>query len=258
MLIDYANFTDAASGIRGQLGVREGTSAMSLLKRLCFLAEQDAQNVSTNQIVAVYDFSLSKIKDNAARQEEAARRCEDILRSRENAEKVRRIRTSSENPNGHIIITRGTTPLQALNILTNCTFGGSALNSDHMSGAPSEKAADDQTGFGSKGTGASRIEEWSLGELRGFATDGFLLIARASETLVTLPKTEFSKAAGERGVCGFADAPLVEVAILERGAKPVEVSGADKGIDGYLKNLGATEATFSQLLHLMDQSGQNY
>lgn len=115
-----------------------------------------------------------------------------------------------------IVIARGTNPVQARQILTNRTFGGLTLN-NALTAPPTAEDADAQTGRGVKDTVAGRIEEWSLGQQTGFATDGFLLIAEADVTLVTLPRSDSSTRAGEAGVCGFAAAPLVRVAILLEG-----------------------------------------
>lgn len=117
---------------------------------------------------------------------------------------------------GTIVITRGTNPVQARQILTHVTFGGLPLDATILT-PPTDLDADAQTGFGVKNTAAGRIEEWSLGRQTGFSTDGFMVIAEADVNLVTLPRSDGATRGGEAGVCGYAAAGLVRVAILSEG-----------------------------------------
>ncbi|MFI0819503.1 hypothetical protein ACH4TX_24775 [Streptomyces sp. NPDC021098] len=117
---------------------------------------------------------------------------------------------------GTVVITRGTNPAQARQIFTHGTFGGLALDPTIVT-PPGDADADAQTGRGVKDTAAGRIEEWSLGEQRGFALDGFMLIAEADVSRVTLPHSDSATMVGEAGVCGFAAAGLSRVAILAEG-----------------------------------------
>jgi len=117
---------------------------------------------------------------------------------------------------GTVVITRGTDPIQAEEILTNVTFGG-MVPDPTVVGAPQAADANQQTGYGIKATAAGRIEEWSLGTQTGFSNNGFMLIAEAAVGAVTLPVSDFAVKAGEAGVCGFAAARLVRVAIMAEG-----------------------------------------
>ncbi|MFD9869367.1 hypothetical protein ACFXI8_31980 [Streptomyces niveus] len=117
---------------------------------------------------------------------------------------------------GSVVIARGTNPVQARQILTHRTFGGHPLDAT-ITTAPTPEDADAQTGRGIKDTVAGRIEEWSLGRQAGFAIDGFMVIAEADVNLVTLPRSDGATQGGEAGVCGFAAAGLLRVAILSQG-----------------------------------------
>ncbi|WP_381801446.1 hypothetical protein [Streptomyces niveus] len=117
---------------------------------------------------------------------------------------------------GSVVIARGTNPVQARQILTHRTFGGHPLDVN-ITAPPTAEDADAQTGRGIKDTVAGRIEEWSLGRQTGFSIDGFMLIAEADVTLVTLPRSDGATQGGEAGVCGFAAAGLRRVAILSEG-----------------------------------------
>ncbi|MFE9578335.1 hypothetical protein ACFYO1_18240 [Nocardia sp. NPDC006044] len=114
-----------------------------------------------------------------------------------------------------VVITRGTDPSQAINIMTYETFGGE-VPGPARTNAPTDPDAGRQTGEGVKTTKEGRLEEWSLGALRGFAASGFLLIAEATPSMVSLPPGT-ALTSGERGVCGFADQRVRRVAILEQG-----------------------------------------
>ncbi|WP_329032115.1 hypothetical protein OIE71_03970 [Streptomyces sp. NBC_01725] len=117
---------------------------------------------------------------------------------------------------GSVVITRGTNPVQARQILTHRTFGGLPPNAN-LTTPPTAEDADAQTGLGIKDTVAGRIEEWSLGQQTGFSLDGFMVIAEADVSLVTLPRSDGATRGGEAGVCGYAAAGLIRVAILSEG-----------------------------------------
>ena len=131
-----------------------------------------------------------------------------------------------------MVITRGTDPVQTLNICNHKTFGG-VPPGPVQTGAPTAEDANRQTGLGVKVTAASRLEEWSMGALAGFASGGFLVRALTKPTLISLPP-KGHRSAGESGVCGFADRSLLGVVILEEGREPI-ADPFERGIENIIK-----------------------
>jgi hypothetical protein len=97
-------------------------------------------------------------------------------------------------------------------------MGGSPKNLVRLTQRPpSEKEAKIQTGYNEKDTELGGLEEWSENELKGFSTEGFMMVAAVDLSLVRSP--EKSSTEGESGVTGWKDLPLIEVAIWKIGNK---------------------------------------
>lgn len=204
----------------------EGSVKRGVLSSLIALATQSAAAFDVGEVVDVYgrlvDDAVAQVPLTAA----ARTWCRTQLRNPVAAQLSALAVQQSQDlaglqAQGTVVITRGTDPLQARDILTHGTFGGSVPD-PALVAAPTSADADRQTGVGQKNTAVGRIEEWSLGALMGFASNGFLLVAEANVAVVTLPKSDFAVRAGEAGVCGYAAASLVRVAILDEGRQTAD------------------------------------
>ena len=205
----------------GATGPKEGTPQRAVLGSIAFVAANDAAVFELQDVQHVYAGYVAQATQCAATAATARAWCRqntDHLTAQDLDEKRQRQATTLAGlrAQGTIVITRGTNPVQAQQILTHVTFGGLPLDPAIVA-PPSAADADAQTGRGVKDTGAGRIEEWSLGELTGFSLDGFMLIAEADVNRVTLPRSDSATMTGEAGVCGFAAAGLSRVAILAEG-----------------------------------------
>ncbi|MFX0576811.1 hypothetical protein [Nocardia nepalensis] len=238
---------------------KSGTSAYKLLGIIAMSAIDDKSETFTEVDVAyAYDklYKLAQTRKTRAEADRAyLRELMDGKQNRERAGKLAGAQRDQSKKNGeeldkleaekYIFIARGTDPAQARAIMTNETFGGLAPNPGRT-GAPTDKDADKQTGFGDKGTDAGVLEEWSLGQLDGFATSGFMLLAATEPKYVTLPP-KGKRSAGERGVCGYADRSLVGVAIGGEGRAGEGIDPLVREIDGIIKADHRTHATLAVL-----------
>ncbi|MFG2638933.1 hypothetical protein ACGFX8_35325 [Streptomyces sp. NPDC048362] len=251
MISEYDDWLAAATDIGVDLELTEGTSVYSLLKNVALLAWSDSATFTADQVKRVYLYATEQVGMYRTLSVAATQWCEERMNSQENVKVVASLRTKLQRQNrtnlpiGHCLITRGTDAVQAQAIMKNKTFGGEALNPSRAT-APTASQADAQTGLGYKGEAGSRIEEWSLTHLVGFSTGGFHLIAAADRKLCSLPRV--IEASFEKGVCGFADAPLFQVAILAQGPSPVDMEGVERYTEGYIKHLGMTGTPFNDLL----------
>jgi hypothetical protein len=142
-----------------------------------------------------------------------------------------------------VVITRGTDPTQACNIMTYETFGGE-VPGPVRADRPTPSGADDQTGRAVKTSAQGRLEEWSLGTLTSFATGGFMLIGAALPSMVSLPR-ETGLTSGERGVCGFSDQRLLGVALLEEGPASPDIDPFTR----FLELMTKSDEIAQQALH---------
>lgn len=200
---------------------KEGTPQRAVLGSLAFVAANDAAAFEVRDVRQVYDDFVAQATQLAATAATARTWCQQNMdhdTALELDAKRQQQATTLEGlrAQGTVVITRGTNPVQAQQILTHVTFGGLPLDPTIVA-PPSADDADAQTGRGVKDTVAGRIEEWSLGQLTGFSLDGFMLIAEADVKQVTLPRSDAATVAGEAGVCGFAAAGLSRVAVLAEG-----------------------------------------
>ncbi|MGW2328471.1 hypothetical protein ACWC5C_22320 [Streptomyces sp. NPDC001700] len=200
---------------------KEGTPQRAVLGSLAFVAAGDPAAFELQDVRQVFGDFVAQAAQLAAAAATDRAWCQqhmdhgtagelDAVRQRQ-ATTLEGLRAQ-----GTVVITRGTNPVQARQILTHVTFGGLPLDPAIVA-PPSATDADAQTGLGVKDTVAGRIEEWSLGALTGFSLDGFMLIAEADVKRVTLPRSDSATVAGEAGVCGYAAAGLSRVTILAEG-----------------------------------------
>jgi hypothetical protein len=226
-----ATTTKVATFIPEQDRPKAESPGMGLLNGIVLLAatSPSPDNFVERDVTAVYAELLRRAKEAVTDNNAASEWCaahmdaplaEELTRAAHAQGNIAQVAQLRAQPS--VVITRGTDPVQAKAILQNVTFGGQTLDPAKVA-APSDKAADVQTGFGSKDTADGRIEEWSIGMLMGFATDGFMLIAEADTSRMTLPRSDHSAQVGERGACGYATAGLRRVAIAAEG----RASGAD-------------------------------
>lgn len=200
---------------------KEGTTERALMGALAFTAANDDASFELLDVVRAYDNLVAEAAENvkttaAARLWCASNGNRDVALALAADAQRQSTTLAGLTAQTTVIISRGTNPVQARRILDNVTFGGHPLDAT-ITTPPASGDADAQTGHGVKNTGEHPLEEWSLGRQKGFALDGFMLIAEANVSLVTLPVSDFAVNAGEAGVCGYAAAGLLRVAILEEG-----------------------------------------
>ncbi len=238
---------------------KASTSAYKLLSIIVKNAIDDKSETYTEIDVAYAYAKLYKLAESRKTQSEADRAyLLGVMDGKENQTRARKLagaqrdqsKKSSDDldkleSEQYVFIARGTDASQARKILTEETFGGLASNPDRTS-APTADDADKQTGFGDKGTEAGVIEEWSLGQLDGFATNGFMMLAAAEPVYVTLPP-KGKRSAGERGVCGYADRRLAGVAIGGLGRAGEGIDPLVREVDGIVKADHRTLAALSAL-----------
>ncbi len=225
---DFSAAADVLSS-RVEPRAEAGKATMKLLKTITIAAIEDPQRTYTEPNVAyAYGKLIGVARERQAQQESAREECRKIMASQDNRQGIavlgRLLREQETKLDDletakTVVITRGTDPVQTLNISTHRTFGG-VPPGPVQTGAPTAGDADRQTGLGVKETAGSRLEEWSLGSLAGFASGGFLVRALTTPTLISLPPRGH-RSAGESGVCGFADRGLQGVVILEEGREPI-------------------------------------
>ncbi|MEU7143423.1 hypothetical protein ABZ942_28545 [Nocardia sp. NPDC046473] len=244
---------------------KSGTSAYKLLGIIAMSAIEDRSETYSELDVAYAYAKLYKLAQSRKTQIEVDRKyLLELMDGKENRERAGKLagaqrdqsRKSSEaldklEAEKYIFIARGTDPTQARRIIAQETFGGLEPNPDRTT-APTDKDADKQTGFGDKGTATGVIEEWSLGQLDGFATNGFMLLAAAEPAYVTLPP-KGKRSAGERGVCGYADRRLAGVAIGGEGRAGDGIDPLVREIDGINK---ADHRTHASLLALQESAAR--
>ncbi|MFC1419000.1 hypothetical protein [Streptacidiphilus cavernicola] len=223
---DSAGFMAAVGAVVAAMGTTappEGSVQRGVLTSIVTLAASNAAAFDVVDVLDVYAGLVQQAVDAVPVTETARVWCRERIggdvATRLAARVAKQPQTLAQlQALGSIVITRGMDPVQAQSVLTNGTFGG-AVHDPLAVGAPQAADAVRQTGLGDKSTAAGRIEEWSLGMLTGFASNGFMLIAEAAVPVVTLPTSDHAVRAGEAGVCGFAAAALISVAILEEGRK---------------------------------------
>ncbi|SEG92210.1 hypothetical protein SAMN05216223_12584 [Actinacidiphila yanglinensis] len=232
MLIDGSNTYTNATAVHGvepavkALGAeapKAATIRRRLLTVLVINAASDASQFDMADVVRVYrDLIAQAVQEepvtSAARHWCQARMGNDAALAAELELALNRQPTklAELRSRQNVVIARGCGPRQAKEILTHVTFGGLAANLV-LQGPPTADDADRQTGLGEKDTANGPIEEWSLGQQKGFSSDGFMLIAEAAVAKVTLPRSDAAAVEGEAGVCGYAAASLERVAILSEG-----------------------------------------
>ncbi|RDI67704.1 hypothetical protein [Nocardia pseudobrasiliensis] len=249
--VPQKDFSAAAKALAGRVDPPTGGAGV-LHKLLAVVVEEairDSEQMFTDaDVIAAYRKLHRLAQARVAKWQADAETCRKFLGDKENqsrALQLTRAQRAQDKELGKleqaqfVVITRGTDPTQALNIMTYETFGG-LWPGPARDDKPSEEAASTQTGFGVKTTEEGRIEEWSLGALTGFATGGFLLIAAARPDTVRLPP-EKVRGGGERGVCGFADQRLLGVALLSEGRVATDIQPLDRAIESILKR-GADNA----------------
>lgn len=224
-----------------------------LLTLVTQVAVEDAEKTFTEQDVAyAYNKLVRLAKARVQRWEVDAAACDEALANNENRLLANNLRQAQQKQEAqlanlekgeYVIITRGTDPTQAINILVYQTFGG-VMPGPERTDTPTEAEAGVQTGYGIKVTSQGRLEEWSLGTLTGFSTGGYMLIAAAKPSAVRLPPVNVRKS-GESGVTGFADQRLIDVAILSAGPKATG-DPLERAIEGLLKQGQANAATALQ------------
>ncbi|MFJ4657459.1 hypothetical protein ACIP5Y_39860 [Nocardia sp. NPDC088792] len=254
------DFREGAKMLAGRVDPpTESAGALhKLLTLVVQVAVDDLENTYTEQDVA---FAYRKLARQATarvqRWEADAAACESALADNENrrlasalsrAQRDQETRLADLEKSQYVVITRGTDPTQALNILIYQTFGG-VLPGPERTDTPTEAEAGVQTGYGIKVTSQGRLEEWSLGTLEGFSTGGYMLIAAAKPTAVRLPPVKV-RSAGESGVTGFADQRMLEVALLKPGPKSTG-DPLERAIEGMLKQgqANAANALHDAVLH---------
>ncbi|MFD6160950.1 hypothetical protein ACFWF7_03615 [Nocardia sp. NPDC060256] len=244
---------------------KSGTSAYKLLGIIAMSAIEDKSETYSELDVAYAYAKLYELAQSRKTQNEVDRKyLIELMDSKENRERAGRLAGAQRDQSKkgsealdkleaekYIFIARGTDPSQARKIMTQETFGGLEPNPDRTA-APTDKDADKQTGFGDKGTEAGVIEEWSLGQLDGFATNGFMLLAATEPAYVTLPP-KGKRSAGERGVCGYADRRLAGVAIGGEGRAGDGIDPLVREIDGINK---ADHRTHASLLALRESAAR--
>ncbi|MDT0346407.1 hypothetical protein [Streptomyces litchfieldiae] len=254
-LSDFIGATKVIASRLTENRPESGTQAMRLLTGVTMTAISARETYRETHVASVYAHLHGQAADRVRRAAEAYQWCLERFQDRTNeATSSELVVASQKQPTtlnqlsaqGTVVITRGTDPVQARAILENRTFGGALLDPSVVT-PPTSEDADTQTGSGDKDTAGGRIEEWSLGALLGFATGGFLLIARARTDRVTLPKGDFAVTAGERGVCGYAAAGLEAVAIAEQGREAV-VDDLENQIAAINKAMGGKRIDVSALL----------
>jgi hypothetical protein len=201
---------------------------------LCLYFKQ--RGFDNNRLAAIYEAVELSLLERIESTESSTFECLKILVSKENMLAVEAMKV---NQLGTSIIYRGTTPQQALNILKYQTFGGVPPNVLKRE-PPTEEQASKQTGENVKDTVQGTLEEWSLqpGGLKGFATGGFMMVARVNNDCARFPPER--SLMGEAGVTGWSDQSLLSVAILEQGK--TMMSGQSpflNQVDGFCKALGS-------------------
>lgn len=232
MLIDGSNTYTNANAFNGvepavkALGAeapKPATIGRRLLTVVVMNAAGDASRFDMADVARVYrDLIALAIQEetvtSAARQWCQARMRNDAALAAELEQALDRQPTTLAELRSrqNVVIARGAGPRQAKEVLTHLTFGGLAADPG-LQGPPTAEDADRQTGLGEKDTANGLLEEWSLGQQKGFSSDGFMLIAEAAVAMVTLPRSDAATVQGEAGVCGYAAASLVRVALLREG-----------------------------------------
>lgn len=231
---------------------KAGTSYNSVLTAVTMAAVKDESATYTEQhVVAVYLDLLATARTRADEARTAAEWCNARIDRRLAAELER---LANQQPTtlaqlqalDTVVITRGTGPVQSRRIVENGTMGGATVDPG-ITTPPASLDADAQTGFGNKNATGGRIEEWSLGTQFGFASDGFMLIAEVSRSLVTLPKSDFASVAGEAGVCGYAGLRLHRVAIAGPG-RTLSDDPVGSQMSGLYKEIGQNRLDVTPLL----------
>ncbi|MEV6279759.1 hypothetical protein [Nocardia sp. NPDC051832] len=245
------DFLQGAKMLAGRVDPPTGSAGTlhKLLTAIVQVAIEDHDNTFTEADIAyAYQKLLRLAKARALKWEADAAACQKFLEDKDNgkhassllrAQKAQDSQLDKLDHADFVVFTRGTDPTQALNIMTYETFGG-VWPGPARADKPSESDAGVQTGLGVKVTSKGRLEEWSLGTLDGFSTGGFMLIAVAKPSQVSLPPVKV-RGSGERGVCGFADQRLLGVAILRAGPKS-PTPPLERAIEGLLKQ-GKDNAT---------------
>ncbi|MFI9509632.1 hypothetical protein [Nocardia sp. NPDC052566] len=237
---------------------KTGTSMYKLLSVLALTAITDTGETYTEIDVAfAYDRLYKKAQANMAQTEQDREFCLKLMEEKQNKQRAAILKGEQHKQLSKsadldklesaewIYIGRGTGPTQARNIMTHGTFGGLAPNPDRTE-APTDKDADKQTGYGEKGTSKGVIEEWSLGTLDGFATDGFMLLGVTKPAYVTLPP-KGKRGGGEQGVCGYADRLLEGVAIGDVGREGLDMPPLQRELDAIIKADHRTNASLEAL-----------
>ena len=232
MLIDGNNTYTSANAVQGiepavtALGgdaPKAATIRRRLLAVLVLNAAGDESRFEMADVVRVYRDLIAQALQEERATSDARQWCQERMRddtalAAELEEAANRQPTTLAKlrSRSYVVIARGTGPRQAKAICTHTTFGGLPADPSRQ-GPPSAEDADRQTGFGDKNTANGLIEEWSLAQQKGFASDGFMLIAEAGVGKVTLPRSNSAAVEGEAGVCGYAAASLQRVAVLSEG-----------------------------------------
>ncbi|GAA2434581.1 hypothetical protein GCM10010191_56330 [Actinomadura vinacea] len=234
-----------------------GQAAMALLSAIIFQAlNHKGENFTETHVAGAYQKLVKRATDRAGEKAAARKEGKEFFRSKNNESVKERLLKAYEElqprlqelENGdRVIIFRGTDPLQTLAIMQNQTFGGTPPASN-QTGAPESKDAARQSGFGEKDTTGGRIEEWSLAPQTGFATGGFMLIALVHPSKVNLPDKGKSRTEGERGVVGYTDHSLSEVAIMDDGRDFEGVTPESLEIDALVKRAGRDQSFLIEAL----------